>query len=172
LAVLNYSRTPLYWSSGDRRDNFDITDMEALLWQLAETWERLRNNWEFDISEFDIVRFDCICIWKVDICLQMPEKIHVLVIKTYWILQPEVIWFPSNSVRTRSAFLPNWIDIVWTAFKLHEVSLIPMPGVSRLVQPVVIGTYLSLNMECCNCVELRSREHRSLPLVRRWRDET
>jgi hypothetical protein len=34
--------------------------MEASLWQLAGTWERLRNNQEFDINKFDIARFDCI----------------------------------------------------------------------------------------------------------------
>jgi hypothetical protein len=34
----------------------DITGIYRLLWQLAGTWERLRNNWEFDISEcFEIV---------------------------------------------------------------------------------------------------------------------
>jgi hypothetical protein len=34
--------------------------MEASLGQLAGTWERLRNNREFDISDFDIVRFHSI----------------------------------------------------------------------------------------------------------------
>jgi hypothetical protein len=64
LKIYLYSRTPLYRSSGDRRDNFDITEVRynrygGVTAQLAGTWERLLNNREFDISEFDIVRFDC-----------------------------------------------------------------------------------------------------------------
>jgi hypothetical protein len=54
--TIKYSRTSLYRSSGDRRDNFDITEVRynryllITIWQLAGTWERLRNNREFDIK--------------------------------------------------------------------------------------------------------------------------
>jgi hypothetical protein len=47
--LLYYSRTPLYRSSGDRRDNFDITDMESITIAVGRDID-----WEFVTCGFKI----------------------------------------------------------------------------------------------------------------------